>query len=139
MRAVVDTNVLISAFISPGGTCDRLIAAAVAEVFTLVLDESIIAEYERVLRKSKFGFDPALVESFITGLEAGAEQVTAPPAGIFLPDETDVKFVEVALAAGADYVVTGNTRHFPAKACRKVRILTPAQFLTRLTDEMPRP
>ena len=139
MRAVVDTNVLVSALISPGGPCDRLLAAAVAGVFTLVLDESIIAEYELVLHKSKFGFDPALVESFITRLEAGAEKVTAPPAGLSLPDETDAKFVEVALASAADCVVTGNTRHFPAKTCGKVRILTPAQFLARLAGEMHRP
>jgi predicted nucleic acid-binding protein len=83
--------------------------------------------------------DPNEVELVLHQLAGVTEWVTAPPAGIHLPDETDVKFVEVALAAGADCVVTGNTRHFPAKACKGVRVLTPAQFLARLAEEMPRP
>jgi len=137
VRAVVDTNVFVSAFLTPAGTCGRLLAAWVTGGFTLVLDQRIVLEYAKVLSEAKFGFDRSLAEGFIVRLAAEAEEITAPPAGIHLPDETDAKFVEVALAASADCVVTGNARHFPAKACRGARILTPAQFLARLADEMP--
>lgn len=135
---MLDTNVIISAMLSPGGTCARVLAAASGK-FTVVLDERIVAEYLCVAGRPKLNIAPHESELILKQLESFAEKVTAPPAGISLPDETDVKFVEVALAAGADCVVTGNGRHFPAKACRKVRILTPAQFLTRLTDELSRP
>ncbi len=91
-----------------------------------------MAEYTTVLFRPKLKLDPAEARLILAQLDSSAERITAPPAGLSLPDETDSKFVEVALAAAADCVVTGNTRHFPAKACRGVRILTPQQFLALL-------
>lgn len=139
MRAVLDTNVLVSAMLSPEGNCARVLAAAATGRFTVVLDERIMAEYVSVVGRPKLDIAPHESELILGQLETFAEKVAAPPAGLSLPDETDAKFVEVALASGADCVVTGNTRHFPSKACGKVRILTPAQFLARLAGEMPRP
>jgi putative PIN family toxin of toxin-antitoxin system len=139
VRAVLDTNVIVSAMVSPNGNCASILAAAGVGKLQIIIDERILLEYRTVLHRPKLKLHPAKVERILAQMKEMGERVTAPPAGIHLPDETDVKFVEVALAAGADCVVTGNTRHFPAKACGKVRILTPAQFLTRLAEGMPRP
>jgi putative PIN family toxin of toxin-antitoxin system len=125
----LDTNVLVSALVTPEGTCARILTAITSGKIAIILDERIITEYATVLSRPKLHLDPNEVELVLHQLAGVTEWVAAPPAGIHLPDETDVKFVEVALAAAANCVITGNTRHFPAKACRKVRILTPAQFL----------
>ena len=135
----LDTNVLVSALVTPEGTCARILTAITSGKIAIILDERIITEYATVLSRPKLHLDPNEVELVLHQLAGVAEWVSAPPAGIHLPDETDVKFVEVALAAAGNCVVTGNARHFPAKACRGVRILTPAQFLARLADEMPLP
>ena len=132
MRVVLDTNVLVSALMTPEGTCARVIAAASSEKVTVLLDDRILLEHAVVLRRPKLQLDPTDVELVLHQLADVAERIIAPPAGISLPDETDAKFVEVALAAAANCVVTGNKRHFPAKACRGVRILSPKQFIAEL-------
>ncbi len=49
-------------------------------------------------------------------------------------DAKDNKFLECALEARADYVVTGNVRHFPVRF-QDIRIIRPRQFLTALAAE----
>jgi len=49
-------------------------------------------------------------------------------------DANDNKFLECALEARADYVVTGNVRHFPSRF-QDIRIVLPKQFLTTLAAE----
>jgi putative PIN family toxin of toxin-antitoxin system len=139
VRVVLDTNVIVSAMVSPNGNCASILAAAGVGKLRIIIDERILLEYATVLHRPKLKLNPAKVELILAQIRDMGERVTAPPAGIHLPDETDAKFVEVALAAVADCVVTGNTRHFPAKACKGVRILKPTQFLARLAGKMPRP
>jgi predicted nucleic acid-binding protein len=43
-------------------------------------------------------------------------------------DETDNRFLECAISAGADYIITGNARHFPERF-ESIRIVTPREFL----------
>ncbi|MGO4879570.1 MAG: putative toxin-antitoxin system toxin component, PIN family [Bryobacteraceae bacterium] len=43
-------------------------------------------------------------------------------------DDPDNRFLECAVAAGADFLITGNTRHFPARF-ESIRVVTPRQFL----------
>jgi predicted nucleic acid-binding protein len=44
------------------------------------------------------------------------------------PDESDNRFLECAHASGADYLVTGNKRHFPFPAYEGTAIVSPAEF-----------
>jgi predicted nucleic acid-binding protein len=52
-------------------------------------------------------------------------------------DEADNRFLECAREAEADYLVTGNTRHFPAPAFEQTRILTPTLFAQELAERWP--
>ena len=52
----------------------------------------------------------------------------------------DTRYLQCAIAGGADCIVTGNTRHFPPKLCRGVSVLTPRRFLDQLAaqgDDIP--
>ena len=63
-------------------------------------------------------------------LEAEGEWIAAAPSAFDLPDLGDQPFAEVAVAAGADCLVTDNPRHFPpAQLPRQLRVVTPAAFL----------
>ena len=54
MRIVLDTNVVVSAFLSPEGPPGRVLALVTAERVDLLLDDHILAEYDDVLRRAKF-------------------------------------------------------------------------------------
>jgi putative PIN family toxin of toxin-antitoxin system len=112
LRIVLDTNVLVSGLLNPEGNPGRILDLFLAGEVTLLADDRILAEYRAVLRRPKFGLDAADVSDFLDLLEAESERVTATPIGSKLPDESDRAFVEVALAGGAESLVTGNVRHF---------------------------
>jgi putative PIN family toxin of toxin-antitoxin system len=125
-RAVIDTNVIVSAFWSAD--------SAPAEVMALVLngsvipcyDHRIIREYREVLSRDKFGFDSGEVDAVVTFIEKEGLSVVAVPLEIGLPDESDKKFFEVAESAGAT-LITGDIRHYPAGGI----VVTPADYMAR--------
>ncbi len=133
MRAVLDTNVLVSGLLSPHGTTGRVVDLVLAGQLVLLADDRILAEYADVLGRPKFGFRAEDVTDILNYLRATAERVSAPPLGVDLPDSGDLPFLEVAAAAGAHALVTGNTRDYePTRGRHVVPVMTPAQFLTML-------
>lgn len=78
----------------------------------LALDARIVSEYREVLLRPKFRFDPDKIATLLDQLRHRGQYVARPPCGI--PDPDDEAFLEVALAAQALCLVTGNLAHFPA-------------------------
>lgn len=131
MKLVLDTNILVSALLSPTGTCDRLLLAASHHAYRPVLTAEILAEYQEVLSRPHLGIQSATTQRLLNTLSDLAE-VTAPPLlMVRLPDPDDLIFLSAAMAAHCP-LVTGNHRHFPAALCHPVPILSPAHALTRL-------
>jgi putative PIN family toxin of toxin-antitoxin system len=128
MNLVLDTNVLVSALLSPFHAPGRILDLLLASKIKLVYDDRILAEYRAVLLRPKFGFDHRSVEDLLGECVTSGLPVVAPPINLNLPDPSDVVFVEVAAVAGAP-LVTGNGRHFPPDRCAGVAILSPAAFL----------
>ncbi len=131
MRVVVDTNVLVSGLISAGGPCARILGLVVEGALQLCVDARILREYEIVLERPELRIDPEDVSQTLEVLRSRSEVLTPLPLNAGLPDEADRPFVEVATAAEA-ILVTGNTRHFPKRACQGVDVMTPRAFLERL-------
>lgn len=134
MRVVIDTNVLVSALLTPGRTPERaLMALAAAGAVTLV-DARIEDEYRAVLARPKFAaIDPARREALLALVLGGAERVTVTEAFAgALIDDDDRVFVEVALAGRADAVVTGNLKHYPPGL--GVEALAPSALLARIAE-----
>jgi len=127
MRAVLDTNVLVSALMSLGGTCDHILRLAGQE-YEICLDWRILREYEKVLGRPELRIHPTDVERTMEFMRAQCEVLRGEPRRIVLPDPEDVPFLEVALEAKA-VLVTGNLRHFPPRARSGVTVMTPAEFL----------
>jgi predicted nucleic acid-binding protein len=107
----------------------RVLFLVVTRQVTLALDERVFGEYQESLRRSEFGFDAELVEDVLDHVWLSSEWVQARALGIRLPDPDDAMFIEVAVTAGVNALVTGNRRHFPAAQCQGVRIMSPRQFL----------
>ena len=134
MRIVLDTNVLVSGLLNPEGNPGRIVDLFLAGEVGLLADDRILAEYRSVLRRPRFGFAPADLSDFLGLVESESERVAAPPLGFILPDEGDRAFLEVAVAGGADSLVTGNTRHFRPTPAARILVESPTEFVRRWRD-----
>ena len=134
MIVVLDTNVVVSALLSPFGPPGRVVDMVQTGDLVLAFDDRALIEYRQVLSRDRFGFDPADVAALLEFVEVEGTKVIARPWPHPLPDPDDTVFVEVAAAVGAP-LITGNQRHYPAERCPGVDVLTPADFLRRWRDQ----
>lgn len=132
-RAVFDTNVIVSGFLSPAGPPGRIVEWLRSGAVQAVLDDRIAAEYAEVLARPVFQLPAVEVDIVLAAIRARAfwaEAAAGQSAGS-LPDPDDAPFLECAGTAGVP-LVTGNLRHFPKSGAGKVPVLTPAQFVASL-------
>ncbi len=129
MRVVLDTNVLVSAFLNPHGAPARILQKALDGEMTLLLDARILAEYVGVLARAKFQIPEVPRRQVLECLILQGEAVLPAPLEAALPDPDDLPFLEAALGGRADALVTGNQRHFPTAQCHGMRVLSPVEFL----------
>lgn len=128
LQVVYDTNIVVSAALKPGSIPASLVALAMARHVRLFVSPAILAEYTEVLKRPKFGFNPRTVETFLRDLTRAATRVRPTQRITMASDEPDNRFLECAQAARADYLVTGNKRHFPFPTFEGTKIASPADF-----------
>ena len=131
MRVVLDTNVLLSALISPHGPPDLIYRAWRAARFSLVTATVQLDELRRASRYPKFKavLQPHRVGTMINNLQRALvlEQL---PTGIEIDDPDDAFLLAMAQASAADYLITGDHRAGLLKrgSAGCTRIVTPAVF-----------
>ena len=128
MKIVVDTNVLVSALIRSEGIPARILDVILSRQAKSVLDHRIYLEYEEVLLRPEFGFSRELVDDLLDFLWLSSERVRVATMSVELPDADDTKFLEVAMTASADFLITGNLRHFPARQRHGVHVVSPREW-----------
>jgi predicted nucleic acid-binding protein len=103
-------------------------------MLTPLYDERMVAEYTEVLRREKFGLSLDVVNALIDNLRLHGIVVHAEPLDLQLPDPSDLPFLEVAATGNADYLVTGNGKHYkPVRGSHTIAVISPADFLAKLT------
>jgi len=136
VRIVLDTNVLVSGLLNPQGPPGRILDFVLAGKAVLLVDDRILDEYREVLTRPRFAFDAAEVATLLAFLAAESEWVIATGPPLTLSDPSDQPFAEVAIAAGAAVLVTGNPRHFPpSRLPEGLRVATPADFIAAARDD----
>jgi putative PIN family toxin of toxin-antitoxin system len=130
-RAVFDTNVVVSGFLSPAGPPGRIVEWLRNGEVQAVLDDRIMAEYAEVLARPAFRLPFTEVELVLAVIRARPFWVEAAAQHLAqdLPDPDDAPFLECARKANVP-LVTGNIRHFPRSAAKDATVITPAQFVT---------
>ena len=131
---VIDTNVVVSGLLTPGGNAARILDSVVEGRIKLAYDARILAEYRDVLRRPKLRIQPLRIEAFLDGLRSQA-LVSPRRADITGPDPDDFIFIEAALATATRTIVTGNLSDYPEGIRHGVRILTPAEAARLLAGE----
>ena len=135
-RAVFDTNVVVSGFLSPAGPPGRIVEWIRNGSVQAVLDDRIMAEYAEVLARPVFRLPVAEVDLVLAVIRARSFWVEAAAMHLArgLPDPDDAPFLECAQTAGVP-LVTGNLRHFPKSAAKDVNVITPAQFVALIRNQ----
>jgi putative PIN family toxin of toxin-antitoxin system len=135
IKVVLDTNVLVSAHLKEQGLEADVLRLALAEAIALYVTQQIMDEYEFVLRRPKFSLQSIHLEMSISRIRAVSIAVTPKSTVTISPDETDNRFLECAEESHADYLVTGNKRHFP-KRWKTTAIVNARQFLETISPEL---
>lgn len=129
MKAVLDTNVLISAYVFPGGPPEAVFRLAIEGRLDIATSRPLLAEFGRVL-ETKFGWIPARVSDAVAQV-ARIARVVEPtePIAVVVADAADDRVLEAALAFEADVIVSGDRHLLDLEQWRGIRMLTPALFL----------
>ena len=135
MIVVLDTNVIVSALISPLGTPARILSLWRQGHFTVVISGPLLAELRRAMtypRVTAALRRPAQeVEEFLD--EFASIPITLPTRAMSASrDPDDNRFLEVALAGKADYLVSGDRDLLDLEEFEGIAIVTPARFLAIL-------
>jgi putative PIN family toxin of toxin-antitoxin system len=129
VRVVLDCNVLIAAA-RTDGVC-RAVLTDVVRYHQAVLSEPIIEEYRSVGARPKHKDYHRTLLAIADLLEQVAVIVEPANRSFGLHDPDDEVYLATALAGGAEFLITGNVRHFPRRRYGPIYILRPAQFLAR--------
>jgi putative PIN family toxin of toxin-antitoxin system len=125
MKVVIDTNVIVSALINTNGIPSKILALVLSGKVKILYDNRIIFEYIDVLSRKDFGFNMEIMNDIVDYIKAEGEFVNSEYTNIEFIDETDKKFYEVYESGKAQYLITGNIKHFP----NEDSIITPKGFL----------
>lgn len=127
MKAVFDTNVLVSAF-EFGGIPYELFKRGISGKFELVTSAAILLEMATVLH-DKFDWIPSDIQDQIALVYKVAKVIRPLTKVNVSKDETDNKILECAIDGNADYVITGDKKHLLSlKKFEGIKIISPAQF-----------
>jgi putative PIN family toxin of toxin-antitoxin system len=131
IKLVVDTNILVSANLSDDGLEALIVSLALNRRIQFYVSEPILEEYQRVLRYPRLKFDMREVGQFLTRLRRSCVLVRPLYTVSVSPDDSDNRFLEYAEAANADFLVTGNKRHFP-KRWKETEVVNARELLGKI-------
>jgi putative PIN family toxin of toxin-antitoxin system len=132
IRVVIDTNVLVSALLTSGGLPEAVINLAISGEVHWFASESVLAEYEEVLKRPRLAIDSVKAADAMARIRAIVSVVSPAVRVAAAGDPDDNQFLECAEAAQADYLVTGNIRHFP-EVWKETQVVTPREFIDAWT------
>lgn len=104
----------------------RMIASGALRV---CFDSRILTEHAEVLARPTFQFSPDQTHALLEQIKAEGLSVAGDPLPPRHPDPTDEPFLKAAVAGGAECVITGNTKHFPAARRQGMAVLAPIECL----------
>ena len=132
--AVIDTNVLVSSMLKGTSIPGIIVDKAINGPIVPLLNNEILAEYEEVLLRNKFGFEEEDVKTLIDELRKRAIYLDRTMVDEVFEDPDDVVFYEIVMTARTAvdaYLITGNKKHFPIKSY----VVTPREMLEIIGEE----
>ncbi len=129
LRLVIDTNVVVSAALKPEGLQRTVILLAMSKPVHWYVSDPMLSEYDLVLARPELKIRRSLRRQLLQLIRNHARIVAPSRLAQVTSDPADNKFLECADAARADYLITGNQRHFP-KFWKSTKIISSREFLS---------
>ncbi|MFQ6052396.1 MAG: putative toxin-antitoxin system toxin component, PIN family [Candidatus Hydrothermarchaeota archaeon] len=131
LKAVYHTNIIVSAVLHKDRLSASLLSLALEDKVRLFVSEELLGEYEGILKRSKFKLDRKEVENLMKLIKRKAVKVEpTKKLSTIRKDPADNRILECALEAEADFIVTGNKKHFPFDKFHVVKVVNPQEFAT---------
>jgi len=128
LRLVIDTNIVVSAALKPDGLQRTVLLLAITKPARLYVSDAILGEYREVLARPRTNIPKGRRRQFLQLIRNRSHAVAPGRPLMVTPDPDDNKFLECAEAARADYLATGNQKHFP-KFWKKTKVITSREFI----------
>ena len=135
LRLVIDTNIVVSAALKPDRLQRTVLLLAITKPARLYISKDIFTEYREVLARPELQIRKGLQRQLLDLLAKRAHFVTPAWTLQVTVDPQDNMFLECADASRADYLVTGNVRHFP-KFWKKTKVITSREFLSLVAPHL---
>jgi putative PIN family toxin of toxin-antitoxin system len=137
LRLVIDTNVVVSAALKPEGLQRTVVLLAMTKPALWYVSDPIVSEYAMVLARPELKIRRSLRQQLLQLIKNQTRVVSPSPLVQVTSDPADNMFVECADAVRADYLVTGNQRHFP-KFWKNTKIISSREFLSVVAPHLLR-
>ncbi|MDQ3685210.1 MAG: putative toxin-antitoxin system toxin component, PIN family [Acidobacteriota bacterium] len=128
MRVVIDTNVVVSAALEDRTPEEVILFIAAQEDFEWIVSSAIVEEYNGVLGREKFRLPVEVLRKWSETFEQLTTMFDVEIVVDFPRDRKDAKFLECALAADADFLITGDKDFTEAQKIVRTVILSVSQF-----------
>ncbi len=131
MRVVIDCNVVISAGMTPNGTCQQTVINAFKN-YDVVVTDLILKEYKTVSARSCFAKFNTSMRELIRIIENSSIKIDDEELdGISLPDPDDLIYLFAAINSKSKFLITGNTKDFPLRHYNGVDVVMPKEFIIK--------
>ena len=136
LRIVIDTNIVVSAALRPYGLQRTVFLLALRKPARMYISQEILAEYRNVMARPALKITKGRQQQLLQ-LVRNRVQVVHPRYKVEVTiDPEDNKFLECADAARADYLITGNQRHFP-QFWKNTKVITSREFVSLIAPHLP--
>jgi uncharacterized protein len=135
LRLVIDTNALVSAALKPDSLQRTTFLLAITKPGRLYVSSPILEEYAEVLSRPELSIRKGLRLQLLQLIKNHGHLVAPPRQIEVTSDPDDNIFVECADAARADFLITGNRKHFPA-FWKSTKIVTPREFVSLVAPHL---
>ena len=135
LRLVLDTHVVISAVLKPHGLQRTVLLLALSKPARVCITADILAEYQDVLSRPELAIRKGLRRELLQLIRNRAHFVSPLGRLSVTTDPDDNVFVECADTARADYLVTGNQRHFP-RFWKSTKVISSREFIVLVAPHL---
>lgn len=135
LRLIIDTNVVVSGALKPSGLQRTVFLLAITKPSRWYVSPLILEEYRQVLARPELRIRRGLRVKLLQLIKNHSYSINPTALPQITVDPDDNKFVECADAARADYLVTGNQKHFP-KYWKQTKIITPRELVNLVAPHL---
>ncbi len=135
LKVVFDTNVIVSAALYEKGLPALLLSLGLEDKVRFFVSPALLNEYEAILKRPRFKLGQRQITELMGNINRKA-LIVAPTRrlNILKTDEPDNGVLECAIKAKADFIITGNKRHFPFEEFKGSKIVTPREFINSISE-----